>query len=283
MANISVDGNSIVIDDCTITINNAFDASTGMATITITPKGGLGTLPALMAGEPGLPPVLQMGSVTTLTAGASATGTLTPLSPGGPGQASAYVLAFGIPRGANGESGSLLDLIEGGIEALFEGALLIWDAVASLFVPVHPSSAKTPTPVYNYPSVNVSTSGDEAGPRTIAQVSIPAQTFAWVPVVSGQTVVTGTTNTVVNLNAYIGSTSGNQIGAGFGVSNQAHQTVVLSSSMPPGSTGTYGQVAANTSATILFTATQVASTTDSWSTAANTTAFSVTAQPIQTS
>lgn len=278
----SQDGNSIILTGVTLTLSNAFDPTTGVMTLTITPSGGLGTLPALMDGQPGLSPNIQIGTVTTLAAGASATASLTQLSPGGPGEAAVYQLNLGIPAGAAGSSGSIFSAVSGGLGGLFNDALLLWDEVTGLFVPTAPVAATvTAQPVTFFASSINSTSGTAAGPRTLASISVPARSFPWIPQPSASCVVTGTANTQVNLQAFIGSASGNQVGVAYGVAGVPSQTMTLVAGAPAGSAPGYGKVAAGVSATIILCATEVASTTDSWSTAAATTSFQVTAQPVQ--
>lgn len=278
---ITTDGNSLTIDNCTITISNAFDPTTGVATITITPSGGLGTLPALLAGDPGLPPTLRNINYTPVPYGTALpdpAAEWTLIYPGGPGVAAVYDLNLAINSGAPGESGTFSitganDL--GGTQT--NNYTLLWDAVSDqfLYAPLYLGSTY-------WPSTINSTSGytSQGTPRTLCQISVPALPFAWYPVVIGQTVVTGTINTQIELSANIGSTSGNQVGVGYGVVGQSYQTVVLQSSIPAGSTGSYGQVAANSAATIILSATQVASTTDDWATSSSTTSFMVTPNPV---
>lgn len=276
--NIVIDGDSVTFTfpaGGTLTFNNAFDRTTGIATMTITPFGGASTLAGLMNGRDGVSPTLQIGGVTTLAAGASATASLTQVAP------SVYSLTLGIPQGAAASGTSLGDYIQGGIAGLFNDAILIFDSVLGLFVPTTPAAAQTPAAVtLNASSVN-STTGTGAGPRQLASISFPSQKFPWTPQPSASCVVTGTVNTVVNLQAYITNSSGQQVGIGHGVPNSATQTVTLIPGVPTGSSSGYGKVAANTSATIVLYATQTASTTDEWSTDASTTTFQCTAQPVQ--
>lgn len=277
MGNISVDGNSIIIADCTVTINNAFDPTTGTATMTFTPSGGLGTLPALLDGLPGMPPNLQIGSVTTLNAGTAATATLTLLAPGGPGTASTYSLALGIPKGQQG-SPSIFSIqgAEDLVGSLINGIILVWDELTGQFKATPPPLAVT----VNASSIN-STSGDGAGPRLLSSVNVPAQSWAWTPQPSASCVVNGTANTQVNLQAFVTNNEGPQVGIGFGVAGYPNQSITLGPGVPTGSSSTYGQIAAGVSANILLYATQVGSNTDPWSTSATTTSFQVTAQPVQ--
>ena len=276
---ISVDGNSLTVTDCTITFNNAFDASTGMATITITPSGGLGTLPGVLDGQPGLPPNINVGAVTTLAPGSAATAALALMAPGGPGAASTYSLNLGIPQGAAGAPSVFsIQGAEDLIGSLVNGIILVWDELTGQFKATPPPLAVT----VNASSIN-STSGDGAGPRLLSQVNIPAQSWAWTPQPSASCVVTGTANTQVNLQAFITNNQGQQVGIGYGVPGFANQTVSLGPGVPVGMQPGYGQVAAGVSANILLYATQVGSNTDAWSTSDLTTSFQVTAQPVQVS
>ena len=88
----------------TVTVTNATDLTTGVATLVLTPSGGVGQLPVLAQGTPGLPPVLDSVSVTTLPAGSSASGSWVTNSSGGAGQSSHYTLNLNIPQGPAGQS-----------------------------------------------------------------------------------------------------------------------------------------------------------------------------------
>jgi hypothetical protein len=277
---ISVDGNSLVISNATITVENAFDQSNGAAVIIITPANGLGTLPALLQGQSGLPPVLRNVNMTQVPSGTdlpSPPATWTLIAPGGPGVAAVYDLNVSINAGPSGEAGSYSI---GGSTDLSGSAsnnyTLVWNAIEDQFeyAPLYLGATY-------WPSTISSTSGFTAQgtPRTLTQISVPALPFAWTPAVVGQTVVTGTVNTVIELSANLGSVSGQQVAVGFGVSGQANQTVVLQQGIPAGSAAGYGQVSANSSATIVISATQTANTTDSWSTSNLTSSFQLTPNP----
>lgn len=278
---ISVDGNSLVISNATITLENAFDQSNGAAVIIITPAGGLGTLPALLQGEPGLPPVFRNITTHPVAAGTALpdpSSTWTLISPGGPGVASVYDLDIWVNSGEAGDSGSYS--IAGSTDLSGSAAnnwTLVWNAISNQFeyAPLYIGATYWPSTISN-------TSGFTAQntARTLTSISVPALPFAWTPVMFGQTVVTGTVNTVIKLSANLGSVSGQQVGVGFGVAGQANQTVVLQSGIPAGSASGYGQVAANSSATIVLSATQTANTTDSWSTSSSTTSFQLTPNPV---
>src|SRR5690349_16466151 len=96
---LTIDGNSLVFDG-TLTVTNFTNPANGVCTLVLTPSGGVGSLPALLAGQPGQSPQLTVGTVTTLSAGAQATFSLTQTSPGGAGIATAYTVNVGIPQGA---------------------------------------------------------------------------------------------------------------------------------------------------------------------------------------
>jgi len=278
---VSADGQSLTITGASITFDSSYDPTTGIATITITPAGGLGTLPAVLDGQPGQPPVLQVGAVETLPAGSDATVALTELVSGGAGTASVYQLNFGIPVGATGASASnpIFDYIAGGETALTGAVGLVWNEVTSLFDPVVPA-ASAAGQVYYASSIN-STSGTGPGPRNLTSISVPPQPFSWFPTVSGGCVVTGTVNTQVNVQAFVGSTIGDQVGVGYGVPGTPTQSVALMSGVPAGSQSGYGVVPAGMSATIVFAATQVASTLDAWTTSSTTSTFQVFTTPVQ--
>jgi hypothetical protein len=278
---ITVDGNSLTVTNCTITFNNAFDQTTGAATITITPTGGLGTLPGLLEGVSGPPCQFRNVNLTQVpygTALPSPNATWTLISPGGPGLAAVYDLNLWLNEGAPGQAGSFaLQNATDVAGTATSNWTLIWNALTDqfLYAPLYIGATY-------WPSTISSTSGytSQGTPRTLTQISVPALPFAWYPVVTGQTVVTGTINTQIELSANIGNTSGNQVGVGYGVTGQPSQTVVLQSSIPAGSTSTYGQVAKNTAATIVLSATQVATTTDNWGTSNATTSFQVMPNPV---
>lgn len=274
---ISVDGNSLVISNCTITFNNAFDPTTGVASITITPLGGLGTLPGVLEGQPGPPPTFRNINYTQLAFGESGAGaSFTEIAPGGPGTSSIWDLDLSVNSGAPGDIASfLLTAAEDVVGTLENWFTVLYDSADNVF-----NLGLPPIGVKSWPTVANSTSGTGAGPRTLGQTTIAAQPWASVVTVSGQTLVSGTVNTQVNVTANIGSASGQQVGAGFGAPGQAKQSIILSDGPPAGTSTSAVQIAKNTSATIVFSATQVGSNTDAWSTTDTTTVFSVTTTPV---
>jgi len=284
---ITVEGGSIVIDEVTLTLNNAFSPNSGIMTLTITPAGGLGTFASLLVGggSGGVvpPPTIEIGTVTTLPPESQATATLTQVSPGSTGSTTSapsppiYKLNLSVPEGQQGQPSVFSingaeDLVSDFVNNLRNGVTLAWDAVSQLWAPVEQAITHVYTPSY----IN-STSGTSTGPRILTKITIPAHSQAFIPQAHGTCLINGTANTVVNLGAFINSPSGQQIGAGFGSPGVPTQTVTLTPGMPAGSPTGANVVPAGTGATIVFTATQVGSTTDPWSTNAWSTHFSVTA------
>lgn len=279
---ITQDGNSLVIDNCTITISNAFDPSTGVCTITITPAGGLGTIPGLVAGQPGLPPQFRNITLNQVPSGQNLpdqAAVWSLVSPGGPGVASVYDLTLYLNEGAEGPAatpGPLTGLsdVSGSPPDL---GTVIWNDVTGAFNFVAQLVSSLFTPAAS------STSGN-AFTRTLATATVPAQSNPWIPIPWGQTIINGTSNTTVNLTANLGSTTGPVVGQGFGVAAAAAQGVptYLIPSIPGGSAGlTAATVPAGQAATIYLVGTQVnQASTDPWATDENTTTFSVNTMPV---
>lgn len=306
---ITMDGNSLVFENVTITISNAFDPTTGIATLTITPAGGLGVFPVFAPGPPGPTPTFTIGTVTTLPPGSEASASLEQTSPGviggtvplyqgGTATGNAvvptsdnttydwyatppsYQVNVAIPQGQPGNPAvnsilDAVDVISNPVEDIADGAVLLWNKAAQAFG----FSKLAYTPTFTASSMN-STSGTAQGPRVLGQITVPAQLFAWMPDPSASVVVNGTANTEVNLFAYVDAVGGDVVGSAYGVAGVPNQTLTLASGTPPGSPGNYGQIAAGASATIILVAEQVASTMDPWSTSASTSTFSVKAVPV---
>jgi hypothetical protein len=126
-----------------------------------------------------------------------------------------------------------------------------------------------------YPSVVNSTTSANGAQRTLAQVSVPPQRFAWTPRVSGGAVVVGTgANVQVNLVARLNSTTGVDVGLGVGVAGQYPPPISLWDGGPAGSASGYGVVSAGNGAVVFLQAEQQ-SGTDSFTTASSTTRFCV--------
>lgn len=273
---LSISGNDLIFDG-QVTISN-FSNPASVATLTLTPSGGVGNLPALVDGDPGLPPNLTMGTVTTLSAGASATGSFTQTATGGPGVASAYTMNLGIPRGATGTAGTNSTLAGcSDINVSPAAAVGNFLTVASL----------SPTK-YNYTTfpwgfvVNPSTITPLTGiagqsTQQMCSLSIAAQSSKWIPLCLATATVAGTVNTVVNLIATLtaGTRTNDVIGQAFGYAGQATQTLSMNSGFGALLGSGYGVVAAGTTATIYLKAQETASTADTWNVSNTTAAFTV--------
>jgi hypothetical protein len=250
---------------------NASETKTAM--FVLGPNGALITVPPLAQGDPGLPPLLTLPTPTTLAAGDSATATLTKTANGGPGTASAYSLALGIPQGAQGPAFTT--------EILSASDLTGTPAAGYSFVYV-PAAGSDPAQVawaalpfsaiYNATSIsNTTTSAGEN--RTLSSLSIPAQPNLWVPIVWAQTTVLGTVNTVVNLVARLnnggsGAFSGSQVAIANGVAGPGPATIATMpafATLITGDSGT-GVIAANSGVTIYLNAEEIATTADEYAT-----------------
>ncbi|TDH48484.1 hypothetical protein E2F47_23490 [Mycobacterium eburneum] len=276
---ITVDGNSLIIDNATITLNNAFDPSTGIATLTITPSGGLGTLPGLLEGQPGLPPILRnitLNQVPSGTALPANPAQWTLVSPGGPGVAAIYDLTLYLNEGAQGPSGAAgpltgLSDVVGTVE---HAATVIWNDAEGAFNFVSALVSQLLSAAAS------STSGNSYS-RTLATATVPAQNNPWIPLPFGQAIISGTANTTVNLTANLNSTTGPVVGVGYGVAGAGVPTFLLPNVAGDAGNTANVTVAAGQAATIYLVATQINnSTTDSWTTSQSTTSFSVQTLPV---
>lgn len=275
---ITINGSSLVWDG-TVQITNFTNPNAGLVGLVLTPTGGVGTLPALVNGQPGLPPTLALGTVTTLTVGSSATATVTQTASGGPGTASAYTVGFGIPVGATGAAGTNSTLAGcsdiGGSPAAAVGSVLAVSGTgptAFSYMPFPWGFVANPSTI-----TAIATSGQTT--QTMCTVSVAAQSFDWIPVVSGYAIVAGTVNTVVQLQATMtaGLRTNDVVGLVSGYAGQATQAVTLIPSFGAlvTTSGTYGIVTAGSTATINLKAIQTASTPDSWAISNTTAAFTI--------
>lgn len=282
---LSIDGNTLIFDG-TVTITNATDISTGVATLMLTPSGGVGSLPALATGGPGLPPVFDSVTATTLAAGSTATASITQVSPGGAGVASHYTLALGIPQGAAGTAGSFTisnatDLEGGPPSGTTDGYIMKWVNADNKWKIVAQLCGDTAN------ATSFTSASGNASPQTLCTVNIPAQPFDWRPQVTGFAVPTGTANTNVDLICRLNNaTTGDQVGYGKGITGAGSSgipaipvTLVESFGSAIGS-GSYGRVTKGNSATLYFQAIQTAATTDAFSVPASSCSFTVKIDPV---
>lgn len=277
---LTIDGSSLVFEG-TVTITNFTNPTNGVCTLTLTPSGGVGSLPALLAGTPGLPALFDSVSVTTLAAGSSVTATLGTVSSGGPGVAAHYTLALGIPQGAQGDDGESGTI--GGSSDL-SGTAAIGDTimVTSLGPPRFQYASFPFGNVLNAISLStVSGSGTASG--QLASISVAAQSHAWYPVVFATGTVAGTANTAVNLEATLtaGSRTGDVVGLCRGVAGIATQELSMIAGFG-GLVGTsgYGLVAAGATAVLYLDAVGTASTPDSWTVSGGSASFTVLMVPV---
>lgn len=271
---ITVDGSSIVFDG-TVTITN-FNNTTGngVCTLTLTPSGGVGSLPFMAPGTPGLPPSLTLGTVNTLSPGQAATAALIQTSAGGSGTASAYTLNLGLPQGATGATGSINI-----------GSAIDLSGTPNAGQIINVASVSSGTPTFNYvnfPFVkvynatsfgNISTSG--ANNNTYATIAIPAQDAAWTPFCFGGATGVGTANTSFSLQALItaGSVSNQAVAGDVGSGATATERLYF---IP----NTTLSVPAGTTATITAQINQLAAVTDLWSCPSASQSFMVACVPV---
>lgn len=259
-----------------VTVTNATDLSTGVATLVLTPAGGVGTLPFLAQGLPGQAPLLTMGAVTTLAAGASATATLTQTSPGGAGTSSAYTLALSVPQGIQGPAATLT----------ISGATDLIGTPTDKYGLIYSTSTNkwtvSPQLVGGlYLPTTISSTAGNGNPRTLCSFTIPSQPYDWRPLVRGYCIVTGTANTRIDLICRINDpATGDQVGYCPGIAGVVDRPI-LTPAFGGAITGSYGKVLAGNAATIYYIAQEQASNTDVWSTNSSTTAFTVEVKPVQ--
>lgn len=278
---LTIDGNSLIFTG-TLTVSNFTSPTNGVCTLTLTPSGGVGSLPALLAGEPGQPTNFTVGTVTTLSPGADATFTLTQTDAGGAGVAAAYTIDVGLPQGQDGNDGTSGTLA--GCSDLTGTAALNKVPVVTGTGPTAFTYTKLPFGfVVNPSSITSWTNVSGVATKQLTTVAIAAQPWPYIPVCLATVTVAGTANTVVNLQASLtaGVRSGDIIGEANGYAGQATQTLVMNSGFGSTLTGSgYGVVAANTTANIVLNAIETASTADLWSISNSTASFTIIGIPV---
>lgn len=256
---------TLTVTNVDIAFNN-FDPSTGASSMTITAAGGFSTLPGVVQGAPGLPPVFDSITMSQVAHGTSLPDpnpVVTLVDPGGAGTAAHYTLVFYVNEGADGSTGSFLLSAAEDVESLASG--LIGQVLQ--VIGVSPSVTVAPVAIAGgvfWPSTVSDTTTSSGAGRTLATIPIDEFAFtSWVEV-SGQCQISGGDGTAqVNLVARLGSTTGPIIAQGIGVAGSA-VPIVLSSGPPAGSAAGYGTLAANTTSTVYIRAEQVAGTTGSY-------------------
>lgn len=279
---LTIDGNDLVFTG-DLRVTNFTSPTNGVCTLVLTPSGGVGTLPALLAGTPGLPPTLTVGTVNTLSAGAQATVAFSTTNAGGPGVASQITVDFGIPQGVQGASAT--HTIGGSSD--LSGTPVVADfPYVSGVTSGTPAFSYTPFPfgvVINPTTIStLSLSGIATG--TLCTVNIGAQSHPYVPLVFAGATSVGTANTVINLIASVNPGTGAQtVGTDWGLSGVATQKLKIEpsfASLIGSGSPAFGEVPANTAATITVQLQQTANVLDSWSVSNTTASCTVVLVPI---
>jgi hypothetical protein len=268
----------LVIDVAKFRIPLDFDPSSNCFIAVAAPDGGLGNIPALLAGEPGATPELDTVIDFTAIPYGDATAEFASWTETSP---NVYKLSLGLRNGQKGDDGDVvLDPADYGDPAF--GRLLRVKADLSgfeLIAPKNGGRAAYPASVAAVPSGNPS--------YTLCQIGFDAQPFDWWPEITGMTVMTGTgANVAVNLVARLGTTgistpetTGPIVAQGFGVSGAGPTPLPLFSAGPPGSSTTYDKVLAGNTAT-LYVRTERRAGSDTYTTDAALSAFKGWVHPI---
>ncbi|TDH48898.1 hypothetical protein E2F47_22290 [Mycobacterium eburneum] len=242
--------------------------TTKTAMMVFGPAGATGNFPVMSPGLPGLPPVLRNLTVNPVPYGTALPdppGSFKVVSPGGPGIAAVYDMVIYInegPAGAAGQSTNLTSApdITG---TLANGVTLLWNEAQGVFNYV---AAQVTSLLTTGSFTSQSSSGQETVQLYTCGVSAQANNALLVPY--GSVVMQGTANTAFEISANVGSTTGTQIGVGWGVGGTSQVSVPIFPSsvytLPVGHT-----------AEVYFTATQTANTLDAWSSVAANTNFGV--------
>lgn len=281
---ISVDGNNITFEG-TVSVVNGFNPDTGVAYLVLSPTGGVGTLPFLSTGDPGLPPVFDSITVEEVDPDdplPTPNPVVTLVSPGGAGVASHYNLLFYIHSGATGDTGAIVisdatDLSDTP-DSSHDGYIMVYDHDTTTWV----LSAQKVGNLY-VPASLTSKASNNTTTHTIGSVAVPAQPFDWRPICHGSAIISGTANTRVDVLCRVdNATSGDEVAYSFGIAGATPPPNVLVAAPAPGVSvpGSYGRVSAGNGATIYFRAEQKAATSDSWSLNNSTARFGVEVLPL---
>lgn len=272
---LSISGNDVLYRG-DIRIVNGVNYETGTAYLILTPEGGTGQIPFLAQGLPGKPPVFDSITMTEVDPDdplPTPNPVVTMVSPGGDGTASHYTLRFYVHAGEKGDTGA--NEISTAVDLATSPSL---DSGANGYTITyrHSDGKWVPTALkvgdQYVPATIAATSYNNASPRLLATVEVPAQPFAWRPRVFASTVVTGSSATRVDLVVRVNNQStGDQVGFAKGVAGASPPPMVLIPAAPAGSAvpGSHGRVDAGNAASIYLRAEQKAPTSGSWSTPAD--------------
>jgi hypothetical protein len=255
----------------TVTFSASSDPfATGVATLTLTPSGGVSNLPALVNGDPGLPPTFRNVTVHQVAYGTTPpASTSTLVSPGGPGVASVYDLDLYVNSGQQGAAGTNAAVLAASdvvVTGIADGWTLVYNASTSKLVAQQPKRVIGP-----FISSSITAYNGNAASTTVASIGVPAQPWAWRPRVHAHFYVTGTANTHIDALVRLNDPSaGDIVGMALGLTGAVSDRLIVGQHFGAAVSGTstYGQVAAGASATLYLLASQTASTSDNWQTLA---------------
>ena len=251
------------------------DPSTGVAQMMLRPQGGMGVgIPAIATGDPGDTPVISdVINLTELDYDdiTAASASFTEISP------NTYQLNLSLHKGAPGDAGSNATVLDADdvsgtptykdiltVNSTADGVEFTTQKVGDRYIPATISSVAAGNPT-----------------ATLCTVTVPAQDFDWRPRVHGHCLVTGTGADVqVDLVARLdNAASGNVIGRGISRAGQTPPPIILTPGPPAGSVDGYDKVLAGNAATIYLRAERQTGT-DTFTTSASTTLFSVEVNPV---
>ena len=253
------------------------DPTTGVAVLLLRPQGGSAGegIPAIEKGDPGTPAdIHETINFTELAWNdpTPASMTWTELTPGTSTTPGLFQLNAALHAGPPGEDGTTsidLDSVGGSAAA---GKLLRVNSAVDGFEYASAGIVDRWIPA----TINNTASGSPNS--TLATVSIPSNTydFDWRPIVHAQTIITPDgSNVSVDLVARLnGETSGNIVARCFGLGGGNPERLTLTAAPPAGSAATFDKVLANAAATIHLR-TERQSGSDTYTTSASTTLFSV--------
>ncbi|AEK08324.1 minor tail protein [Mycobacterium phage Inca] len=258
---ISMDGNDLIWDG-EVRITNFTRSETGVVTLVLTPRGGVGALPVMAQGEPGKPPVIDSVEVGEIPHGEDLPDVeWTLVTPAADGNPPHYTLKFYVHAGEKGENGDNATIIGAsdvsGTPA--DGFILQYDEATQKMVWV----ASRINGLYVPTSFSTDTAGSAAR-KQIAYVRIPGadQPKEWRPLVWAQTQNTGTAATRVNLECRIDDpTTGPVVGRYYGIAGATPPPMIL---IPAFDSATTKVTKSSTYTDIFLVAVQVEPVGDNW-------------------
>ncbi|GAC70719.1 hypothetical protein [Gordonia soli] len=167
--------------------------STGVCTMTmvIDADSATSNAVALAQGLPGLAATFRNIAVTAGPANSNATGSLTLVSPGGPGEASVYDLALTIPKGADGGTGSPGSVLSSSdvTGTPTSGQMLVYNSTTNkaVWTTVQTKPVLYVVSASSFTSLSMTAAGVTG---VLTNITIPAQSFAYRPRVEGDVEVT---------------------------------------------------------------------------------------------